>query len=283
MLAEDSYRAISSKPVPGVAECYALADCQLQLYDASISPAGYSKLTEWIDSLLAHTPQGRQMTEETDSVLFIAPMLARLSSVSGDQKYLDAALEKGLPTMAQAFNSSSNLFQSMPSFPGRRERNGELVFWARSNGLTFACYARLLEYLPAGTPYRSNVEKQFQAMSDAIVDLQDPDDGLWRAGLLDPESYPTPESSGSALLCYGLARGVNMGLLKEERHKQAALRAWKGVTACVYPDGGVGYVQTKGNGPERFAPDSTDELGAGAVLLAGSEVLKLLEGPNAPQ
>ena len=38
-------------------------------------------------------------------------------------------------------------------------------------------------------------------------------DGLWRASLLDPDSFPLKETSGSGFYTYALAWGVNQGLL----------------------------------------------------------------------
>ena len=39
------------------------------------------------------------------------------------------------------------------------------------------------------------------------------DDGMWRASLLDPVEFPMKESSGTAFFCFGMAWGINNGIL----------------------------------------------------------------------
>ena len=43
-------------------------------------------------------------------------------------------------------------------------------------------------------------------------------DGLWRPGLLDADSYPLPEVSGSAFITYALAYGVNEKILDRKTY-----------------------------------------------------------------
>ena len=46
-------------------------------------------------------------------------------------------------------------------------------------------------------------------MAAKLVTLQQ-DDGMWRASLLDPASYPMKETSGTGLYTYAFAWGVNV-------------------------------------------------------------------------
>ena len=100
-------------------------------------------------------------------------------------------------------------------------------------------------------------------------------DGLWRASLLDPQSYPLKETSGSGFFTFALAWGINHGLLDREKFRPATLRAWNAMVACVDQDGKLTHVQPVGADPKSFEPDSSDVYGVGALLLAGSEVLRL--------
>ena len=72
--------------------------------------------------------------------------------------------------------------------------------------------ARTLEYLPKDDPARARYMTQLQQMSAALAKIQGKD-GLWRAGLLDPEDYDQPEISGSALITFGMAYGSEQGFL----------------------------------------------------------------------
>ena len=94
----------------------------------------------------------------------------------------------------------------------------------------------MLQYLPMNHPDRPRFEQLFKDMAGKILSLQQPD-GLWRASLLDPEDFPMPEASGSAMFTYGLAWGVNQGLLDRANFEPAVRKAWPALVGCVDADG----------------------------------------------
>jgi len=101
------------------------------------------------------------------------------------------------------------------------------------------------------------------------------DDGLWRASLLDPASYPLKETSSSGFCTYAFAWGVNQGLLDRATFEPAVRKAWAALVACVQPDGKLTHVQPIGADPKKFDDNATEVYGVGAFLLAGSEVYRL--------
>ena len=123
-------------------------------------------------------------------------------------------------------------------------------------------------------PDRPRFEQLFKDMAAKILSLQQPD-GMWRASLLDPDNYPTPEASGSALFTYGLAWGVNQGLLDRATYEPAVRKAWTALVACVNDEGRLTHVQPAGSAPVKFSADATSPYGGGVFLLAGSEVYKM--------
>ena len=110
--------------------------------------------------------------------------------------------------------------------------------------------------------------------SAKILTCQQPD-GLWRASLLDPDSYPLKETSGSGFYTYALAWGVNQGLLDRAAFEPAVRKAWAALVGCVDAEGKLTHVQPIGADPKKFAEDATEVYGVGAFLLAGSEVYRL--------
>ena len=68
------------------------------------------------------------------------------------------------------------------------------------------------------------------------------------------------------------------GLLDREKHWPAVVRAWGGLLTRIKPDGYVGYVQPIGASPDKLSPDSRQDYGTGAFLLAGSEIIRALGG-----
>jgi rhamnogalacturonyl hydrolase YesR len=135
----------------------------------------------------------------------------------------------------------------------------------------------VLQALPEDYPDRHRFIEQYKEMAEAIAAAQQPD-GLWRASLLDPASYPMQETSGSGFHCYGLAWGINRGLLGAERFAPVVRKAWCGLVGCVAADGKLTHVQPVGADPKSFDPEHSDVFGVGAFLLAGSEVCRMTPG-----
>jgi len=156
-----------------------------------------------------------------------------------------------------------------------KEANGQKIFWSRGNGWVMGGLVRVLKELPSDYPNRSFYEKLFKEMAAKIISIQQ-EDGLWRASLLDPKSYPGGEASGSGFYTYALAWGVNNGLLDKATYLPAVEKAWVGLNGLVYKNGKVGWVQPVGADPRaNFTSASWEVYGTGAFLLAGSEVIKL--------
>ena len=134
---------------------------------------------------------------------------------------------------------------------------------------------RILKEMPKNYPQRQFYEQLYKEMAAKVASIQQAD-GLWRASLLDPESYPGGEVSGSGFFCYALAWGINNGLLDKKSYLLTVEKAWIALNACINNEGRVGWVQPIGADPRKnFTADSWEVYGTGAFLLAGSEVIKL--------
>lgn len=213
-----------------------------------------------------------------DALFMAPPAWLRLSIATGDPRYLDFAVNHWWITSDYLYDTEEHLYFRDSSFFKPREANGQKIFWSRGNGWVMGGLVRMLQYLPADHPSRPRFITQFQEMSARLLSIQQPD-GLWRSSLLDPASYPARESSGTGLITYGLAWGVNNGLLERATYAPAVARAWTALVGCVEPDGRLTQVQPVGLAPVRFPDRSTDAFGVGAFLLAGSEVHRLATVP----
>ncbi|MGN6553082.1 MAG: glycoside hydrolase family 88/105 protein, partial [Verrucomicrobiota bacterium] len=191
-----------------------------------------------------------------------------------DRRYLDFAVTNWWRTSEYLYDNDEHLYFRDSTYFQKREANGKKVFWSRGNGWVMGGLVRVLQLLPKDHPSRPRFEQQFKEMADKILQCQQ-SDGLWRASLLDPESYPLKETSGSGFYTYALAYGVNQGLLERARFEPAVNRAWAALVACVEPDGKLTHVQPIGADPKAFDKSSTEIYGVGAFLLAGSEVRQL--------
>jgi rhamnogalacturonyl hydrolase YesR len=216
-----------------------------------------------------------------DALFMAPPAWLRLSIATGDQRYLDFAVEHWWKTSDYLYDREEHLYFRDSGYFTKREANGQKVFWSRGNGWVMGGLVRMLQFLPKDDPSRPRFEEQFRQMSAKLLSLQQ-SDGMWRSSLLDPASYPSKETSGTGLISYGLAWGVNNGLLDRARYAPAVTKAWQALVSCVAPDGRLTHVQPVGADPQRFDPRSTDAFGVGAFLLAGSEVYRLVTPPAAP-
>ncbi len=134
------------------------------------------------------------------------------------------------------------------------EKNGEKIFWSRGNGWVMGGIVRVLKELPPDSPLRPKYVAQLKEMAAAALAIQG-SDGLWRPGLLDSDSYPLPEISGSAFITYAMAYGVNEGILDRATYWPAVEKAWAGMLKHVYADGRLGCIQPVGAGPGCFYSD----------------------------
>ena len=209
-----------------------------------------------------------------DALFMAPPTWIRLYAATGDTRYRDFAVKNWWRTTEFLYDRGEHLFYRDSNYFQQREANGQKVFWGRGNGWVMAGVVRMLQYLAMNDPDRPRFERLLTEMSAKVLTCQQ-SDGLWRASLLDPGSYPLRETSGSGFFTYALAWGVNQGILDRDRYFPAILKAWNGLCGCVDADGKLEHVQPIGAEPKAFLEESAEVYGVGAFLLAGSESLPL--------
>lgn len=206
--------------------------------------------------------------------LFMAPAVyARMARITGDERYLQFMDREFKRTYNALYDKEERLFFRDSSYKNKTESNGAKVFWGRGNGWVAAGIANVLKQLPEKSAYRSFYETLFKDFVPRLAALQGKD-GFYRASLLDPDSYPAPESSATALITYALAYGVNQGLLNEKQYMPVIEKSWEALLSAVNADGKLGYVQPIGADPKKVTAEMTAPYGIGAFLLAGSEIDK---------
>jgi unsaturated rhamnogalacturonyl hydrolase len=207
-----------------------------------------------------------------DALFMAPPVWASLSRVSGDPRFLAFADTEFRATEQLLFDAREGLFLRDSRFLQHGDENGRKIFWSRGNGWVFAGIARLLDEIPADDGRRGHYEALFRRMAARLLLLQGRD-GYWPASLLSDAA--TPETSGTALIVYGLAWGVRAGLLDRAAVIPAIERGWAALLGALGPDGRLGWVQPIGSAPDRVGPDDTQPYGVGAFLLAGGQVADL--------
>lgn len=218
-----------------------------------------------------------------DSFYMAAPLYCKLGVEYSNTDYADWAymIYNYQKTTAALYDETTGLWYRDASFvyPLATSSNGEKVFWSRGNGWMFGGLALCLSELPSGA-ISNEFASMMQTMASALTNCQQ-SAGYWLTSLADPLQYTQPESSGTSLFCFGLAWGINNGVL-DSGYYDAATNAWGWLQDTALQDGLVGWVQTGANSPNNATQTNTEDFGVGAFLLAGSEVYKLLGGTVQP-
>jgi len=209
-----------------------------------------------------------------DALFMAPPAYLSMGLLENDTSYINFMDRSYRATYNHLFDREESLFYRDDSYLGKREVNGEKIFWGRGNGWVIAGIANLLKNMPGDYPERQFYTGLFKAMASRLVELQH-EEGYWHASLLDPESYPSPETSATSLIAYALAYGINSGILDEQQYLEPLECAWNSLLASVEEDGKLCWVQPIGADPKKVTREMTSDYGVGAFLMAGSEIFKM--------
>jgi len=268
------------------ADDHAICQTYIDMYRVSGEEKMISPFVETMKKFMVTPYQTGDIRKITwwwcDALFMGPPAFVKLGVTLNEKKYLDLSDKFFKECYNMLYDKDGHLYArdlnykwNEPGIESRQEANGEKIFWSRGNGWVMGGLVRLLKELPDDYPLRDLYIGNFKEMAEKIASLQQ-EDGLWRASLLDPESYPGGEGSGSGFYCYALAWGVNNDILDKTKYLPVVEKAWQGLVSLQQKNGMVGWVQPIGADPRKnFSNDSWEVYGTGAFLLAGSEVIKL--------
>lgn len=252
----------------------------LALYELDPQPERIAHITASVDEMVEGT--ARDDWWWVDALFMALPVFAQLGEIHDDDSYADAMVEfyEHTRVARQLYDDDAGLWYRDENYlyPEVTTPNGEKVFWSRGEGWAMGALVRTLDHLPEDSPHRQRFVDMLQTMAAALSDVQR-DDGMWNVSLHDPEDHPGPETSGTAFFTYGIAWGINRGVLDRDTYLPVVEDAWLGmVDNALHESGKLGFVQGVGEAPDSAQPvtyKSTEDFGVGAFLLAGSEVHNL--------
>lgn len=219
------------------------------------------------------TPFHQDRWNWCDALFMSPPVWAKLYRITGERKYLDFMMTEFRATTDFLFDKKESLYYRDQNYIGKLD-NGTKIFWARGNGWVFAGLANVLNELTPGTKEYGYFLTLYKRMARKLLEIQTPQ-GHWAMSLLGQAFYPTPETSGTSFFTYGLAWGINHGILDKDIYEPAVRKAWNALAGYVTEAGMLGYVQPIGAEPGSAWPDKTEVYGTGAFLSAGSEIVTL--------
>lgn len=223
-----------------------------------------------------------------DAIQMGMPIFAKLGVLYNDYNYFERMFEMYDYTKREIgenglFNKKDGLWWRDADFdPPYQEPNGEDCYWSRGNGWVFVALAKVMDISPDNLPHKKVYLQDFKRMAKSLAKVQR-EDGFWNVSLHDPTHFGSKETSGTAMFVYGMAWGINNGILPEKKYKPIVEKAWNAmVKDAVHANGFLGYLQSTGKEPKDGQPLSYDKMpdfedyGLGAFLLAGTEVYKML-------
>lgn len=224
-----------------------------------------------------------------DAIQMAMPVFVKLGVTYNDTKYFDKMYDLYSHTKYKEggnglYNPEDGLWWRDKDFvPPYKEPNGEDCYWSRGNGWVVAALVKVLQDLPKTDAHYDEYLEDFKAMVQALVPLQRKD-GFWNVSLHDPNNFGGKEASGTALFTYGMAWGINEGIIDKKVYLPLVLKAWNALSKeSLHKNGFLGYVQGTGKEPKDGQPvtytskPDFEDYGLGCFLLAGAEVYKLVQ------
>ena len=215
------------------------------------------------------------------------PLYMQIYKLTGDAKYRDYAMRSYNWTRNKCgggcFNVKEGLWWRDKDYVAPyKEKDGKNCYWSRGNGWVYAALVRSMDLLPEKSKEYKALKKDFLLMSEALLKCQH-GDGFWHASLVSDVDYPGPEMTGTALFLYGMAWGIQKGLLKEGQYRPACDKAWSALQSCLHKDGFLGWNQGTGKDPSAGQPvtftsmPDFEDYGTGCYLLGLTEYYKLIK------
>ena len=222
-----------------------------------------------------------------DAIQMAMSVYVKMYAITQDKQYLDYAMKSYQWTRNECgggcFNTKEGLWWRDKDYvPPYKEKDGKNCYWSRGNGWVYAALVRSMDVLSPKDKAYKQFKKDFILMSEALLKCQH-EDGFWHASLVSDVDYPTPEMTGTALFLYGMAWGIQQGILKEKVYRPACDKAWKALQSCLHSDGFLGWNQGTGKEPSAGQPvtftsiPDFEDYGTGCYLLGLTEYYKLLK------
>jgi rhamnogalacturonyl hydrolase YesR len=266
------------------ADNQAAGQTYIDLYNIDPKPERIKDIKASIDLMITNN----DVSDWTwiDALQMGMPVYAKLAQLYKDDRYYEHmyrmyAHSKNVEG-GGLYNAKDGLWWRDKDFvPPYKEPNGEDCYWSRGNGWVVAALVKVLEIMPENAPHREEYLKTYHEMIKALVPIQRTD-GFWNVSLHDATHFGGKETSGTALFVYGMAWGINKGILDKSTYLPIVVKGWNAMAkGAVHKNGFLGYLQGTGKEPKDGHPDSYtsmpdfEDYGLGCFLLAGTEVYKL--------
>ena len=248
----------------------AAGQAYIRLYQLSNNSSDLAGITESISGMVNSTVNNEWTW--VDAINMSMPNFAELGSIYNNTNYYTKmyALYSYPKYSLGLYDSTTGLWWRDSTYVNTS------TYWSRGNGWAFADHAKVLSVLPKSDPHYAEYLSTFTTMAQALAARQQPG-GYWNSDLGGID-YAGPESSGTSFFLYGLAWGLNNGILDQNTYLPVVEKAWNFfATTAIQPSGRLGYVQPSPpcNCPGPTSVNDSADYGVGAFLLAARQMALL--------
>lgn len=223
-----------------------------------------------------HKTYNRQRWNWCDALYMAPPVWAALADATGNDVYFEFMVQEWKQSHEWYWCAEEDLYFHDKRDIVKVSPAGKRVFWARGDGWVHAGLVEVLQYLPEDHPDRDFFVSIFKKMSAKLLAIQK-ENGTWAPSLLDAANPAQDDISGSVFYVYGLAWGINNGILEASEYQPAVESGWLALCERQDKDGRLKNVQPVGGYPEAFEPNNTEIFAVGGFISAGSEVWKMVK------
>jgi hypothetical protein len=294
-------RPCATESTSGCASNQLAAATYIELYKAGLDlPVPHAEVTlrpiiAEFDAEIALGSATEGSWQKVDLTWMAVAPLARLGALTGDSKYFEkmwmnwnASMLTARITPPRTPSGSYGLFNQTDALFMQCDANvwPHYGYWGRGNGWAMLSLVDAIRFGDAGAvtggvadPHREEYITVFKLFARRVVELQG-GDGAWRSSMLETATFPTRETTATACFTWGLAYGVNAGLLDANTYTPAVNKAWGFLSrAALQPSGLVGYCQDAGGFPTNNSAllnaSTTSDFCVGMLLGAAAEVSRM--------
>ena len=188
------------------------------------------------------------------------PVFAQLGVIYKDDRYYEKMYEmymhtKNVEGAKGLYNLTEKLWYRDKDFdPPYTTPAGKSCYWSRGDGWIVAALVRVLDIMPKNAPHREEYEKTYLEMMQALPAYQRTD-GFWNVSITDETDFGGKELTGTALFTYGMAWGINKGLLNKKKYTPIIAKAMNAmIKDCLHPNGFFGLYTRHRQRTKRRSP-----------------------------
>jgi len=161
--------------------------------------------------------------EMSDAVFMVCPLLAKAGKFTGDATYFDAAM-RHFDVMRKLCLRADGLYRHSPL---------DEAAWGRGNAFPLLGLALTLSDLPETHAAYAPMRAAYKRHADALIRVQGT--GCWRQVVDEKDAWE--EFTSTAMIGWGLQRGLRRNWLRSMGYPAAVQKAWVAVQRRTGADG----------------------------------------------